>query len=458
MPRKRKRKIPSKPRFKEARKKGYEFLIELGIKKFPVDPFEIIEGNSENWSLLSYSECKEITGEKDPLNLKRDKAEAKTMTKRGSNKYLIVYDDSYQRERIRWTLAHEIGHIILGHLVHYEETALSRGGLNEKQYRVLELEAHWFAEALLSPIHILDNFDIKNVQQIAFLCDISKDASTKSLKHINNNYSNDAIVERKLLRNFYDFFYKDKHLQVTFENLAKYKNSYLYSNLSKICKICSICNSFITISEQNYCHICGKKVPDDFYPYIQTVDPNTLITSLELMQGQHYHTVDTDNLNHVTYCPICKNHHFSRGSSYCKICGSPTMNYCLNENSLLSGGDKYCPKCGSLSSFGYHKVIDNIKEIEIPDLLSYSNGIYEDYIEYEHWNYIIAKMQNHNGNPELFSALEHTKVIRDDDTFVIFISDKFAEDIINKNNGRILKYISHYGFTLATEMRCNYVI
>ena len=118
---------------------------------------------------------------------KTDNAEAKTQIERGTEEYLIVYDDSFSRERIRWTIAHEIGHILLGHLVYYEETALNRGGLTKDQYGVLEVEAHWFAEALLAPNFLLHMYDIKDSQDIAFLCDISKESADKC-ETVNGNY------------------------------------------------------------------------------------------------------------------------------------------------------------------------------------------------------------------------------------------------------------------------------
>lgn len=57
------------------------------------------------------------------------------------NRYLILYDakEGYSR-RLNWTLAHEVGHIYLGH---------TTDGANE------EIEAHFFAAELLAPECIL---------------------------------------------------------------------------------------------------------------------------------------------------------------------------------------------------------------------------------------------------------------------------------------------------------------
>lgn len=39
----RKRKIPTKPNFKRATKRAYDFLVELDIKELPVNPHKIVE-------------------------------------------------------------------------------------------------------------------------------------------------------------------------------------------------------------------------------------------------------------------------------------------------------------------------------------------------------------------------------------------------------------------------------
>lgn len=43
-----------------------------------------------------------------------------TFYQRSQNRYLILYNADCLRTRIRWTLAHELGHILLGHLEHPE--------------------------------------------------------------------------------------------------------------------------------------------------------------------------------------------------------------------------------------------------------------------------------------------------------------------------------------------------
>lgn len=450
----RKRKIPNNPDFRGSTRRGYELLIQSDIKELPVDPFKIVEINSEHWHLLSWSELKHNTGVEDPYNLKRDKAEAKTLIIRGTKEYTIIYDDSFNRERVRWTIAHEIGHILLGHLIYYNETALNRGGLTKKQYGVLEVEAHYFAEALLAPNYLLHLFDIKDSQEIAFLCDISKDAATKCEKHLENYYQNDHTVELALFRNLYEFFYRDKFLQSTVDGINRFYGSYLYDDFYKHCRICRNCNAYIVNSKQKYCHNCGNEIAEWGFPFEQLPTNGLFRGFPKYLEGKFYPPIELGDNNKVLYCPVCKNHIFSKDALHCKICGTTLQNTCKNENTILSGECRYCPDCGGISEFEELSLFDTLKEIEIPELLTFDNGSLEDYIEYEYWDCIIAATYYFEKDLELYSALSLTKAIRDDGSFIIFVPDDMTETIILEHEETLIKCIKKYGQTLITNVRC----
>ena len=79
----------------------------------------------------------------------------------GGDEYLIIYNEDHVPGRIRWTIAHEIGHIALGHL---------RGvsAVTDE-----EAEANYFARELLTPLAVLDELGVRSVAEIAEVCDIS---------------------------------------------------------------------------------------------------------------------------------------------------------------------------------------------------------------------------------------------------------------------------------------------
>ena len=91
-----------------------------------------------------------------------------------SGKWTIIYEDSDPKGRIRFTLAHELGHILLGHELaagfgHYRKITAGRP--------VFEQQADEFAARLLAPACVLWALDITAADEIAALCDISRAAA-----------------------------------------------------------------------------------------------------------------------------------------------------------------------------------------------------------------------------------------------------------------------------------------
>jgi hypothetical protein len=108
--------------------------------------------------------------------------DGETRKRRGDNDYMVVYDDRIEiLGRIRWMLAHELGHIFLGHFTQFDITELVRGDngendicpLSDEEYDVLEKEAHRFAATFLSTAIIIKQIvAVKISQGIEALRDI----------------------------------------------------------------------------------------------------------------------------------------------------------------------------------------------------------------------------------------------------------------------------------------------
>lgn len=202
----RKRKIPENPRYKTVTRKAYQLLAELEISEFPVDPFKIID-QMDSCFLAGWDELRTATGVDDPENLKVRKLDAETTIRRGSGEYLIIYDDTVTYiPRVRFTLAHEIGHIIMGHFVEFEGTSL-REGLTAREKKVLELEADAFAAELLAPRTIIRRFPgMKNdpmwLKQICYLSDKAANIRAIELRRMDFGF---YPQEDTLHRNFYNY-------------------------------------------------------------------------------------------------------------------------------------------------------------------------------------------------------------------------------------------------------------
>lgn len=200
------KKIPTSPNFARAQQAAYALLVECGAHTLPIDPLALIKSLDLPIHALSYQELRANTDCADPLNLRKEHVEAKTLKLRGSSPYMIVYDAESPERRLRWTIAHELGHILLGHLTEYEDTALHLGGLSESAYQVLEVEAHWFAGILLAPHALLAAYGITDRWDIERLCHISDEAARKCASYVRRTSKLRSREEQLIIRNFYRFF------------------------------------------------------------------------------------------------------------------------------------------------------------------------------------------------------------------------------------------------------------
>lgn len=91
------------------------------------------------------------------------------------NMPVILYDQDKPPARIRFTVAHELGHLILGHVVPGEQVVVKR-----EQWHTddpIETAANQFAVRLLAPACVLWGLETDTPEQIARLCNISVQAA-----------------------------------------------------------------------------------------------------------------------------------------------------------------------------------------------------------------------------------------------------------------------------------------
>lgn len=87
--------------------------------------------------------------------------------------WYVIYDDSELKTRTRFTIAHELGHIFLGHEM--------KNGLYTRKNNMFkptdETEADMFAARLLAPACVLWGINAQTAEQIASVCNISHEAA-----------------------------------------------------------------------------------------------------------------------------------------------------------------------------------------------------------------------------------------------------------------------------------------
>lgn len=133
------------PDLNRAARMAYKTLLALHIESLPVDPLMILSF-CKNTRVRTYDEIASRFGISDPAHLKwyyLDNKDAYTVRqeKNGKTLFELIYDSHANPARQRFTLAHELGHIVLKH---------------QKEEWWEEKEADQYAAQLLAPRPLFD--------------------------------------------------------------------------------------------------------------------------------------------------------------------------------------------------------------------------------------------------------------------------------------------------------------
>lgn len=173
--------IPYK-RYTEIRDADWQLLLDLQIKELPVKISEILTAlgikvytYKGNYSNLASFGLEDMTKSCDAFTL------------RLNGKYIIFYDESKLPARIRFTLAHELGHIILGSGFTKTKTGMlitARNSEPAENDSPEETEANMFAARLLAPSCVLHELKLFTVEEIMKCCNITQSAAKFRLKRL----------------------------------------------------------------------------------------------------------------------------------------------------------------------------------------------------------------------------------------------------------------------------------
>ena len=143
--------------YKNARNVSWQCLIDYKVNSLPVKVSRIAK--QADIVLLKNS----------VINLLTQNESGTTLVQ--NDKLYIIYADEQSPQRCRFTIAHELGHIFLGHL-------FCKDGNGFATTDDAERSANVFARDLLAPACVLHELHITNAAAIANLCDISLAAAT----------------------------------------------------------------------------------------------------------------------------------------------------------------------------------------------------------------------------------------------------------------------------------------
>ncbi len=149
--------------YKIARNKAWKTLIECKICELPLNLAKVI--NHYGIYLIKYSDSDYIRRHSSPT----EDGYSRLMDK----KPVIYYNDAKPIHRVRFTIAHEIGHILLGHLSK-GETLHRNTELDTQDFK--EQQANIFARDILMPAVVIHHLTSSHTD-ISNLCNVSEQSA-----------------------------------------------------------------------------------------------------------------------------------------------------------------------------------------------------------------------------------------------------------------------------------------
>lgn len=145
------------PDYDRAATQAYRCLIRLQVRELPVRPLAVLR-KCRNTVVYTYQQAAEHL-DMTEAEFERRYGDADAFTIRGGEKYVVCYREGGNPARLNFTLAHELGHILL----HHTDDAAAD-----------EAEANCFAGHLLCPEPVVEGM---GVEDVAALCYVSRSAA-----------------------------------------------------------------------------------------------------------------------------------------------------------------------------------------------------------------------------------------------------------------------------------------
>ena len=174
--------------YKNIRDASWRCLVDYKIDRLPVNLTSI--SRTADIKILKNSTVEELSPNESGISLYID------------GKWYIIYDDENLPARSRFTVAHELGHIFLGHKL--------KKGYHARTFDTrrpqVEHEADSFAARLLAPACVLWGLNLHTPEEISAACGISLTAAKIRSERMSVLYDRNKFLTNPLERAVYDNF------------------------------------------------------------------------------------------------------------------------------------------------------------------------------------------------------------------------------------------------------------
>ncbi len=189
--------------YKKARDLSWEILLTADITSLPVDLNKVLKAVDVKAILY----CDAFFDTDSP----RLRGSDGFVTKIGGKKAIYLNEQKGTTQRRRFTLAHELGHIVLDHPITpiiYRNSEIDEGQKPE------EVQANVFARDLLMPAGVLAALHVTTVDEIIRICNVSRVSAQIRLERLTELYKRNKFgahpLERQVVSQFKDFISSKK--------------------------------------------------------------------------------------------------------------------------------------------------------------------------------------------------------------------------------------------------------
>ena len=190
-------------KYKQARNMSWEILIKSGVDKLPIDLNQIVD--TVNVDVLPYSALG------DAFNPEMIDTDGFTTNSLTNKKVICINSKHGTLQRRRFTLAHELGHVVLNHPL---KPLVYRNSESDHNQKPEEVQANVFARDLLMPAGVLAALHVTTVDEIIRICSVSHISAQLRLKRLTELYKRGKFgahpLERKVIAQFKAFISNNK--------------------------------------------------------------------------------------------------------------------------------------------------------------------------------------------------------------------------------------------------------
>ena len=354
---------------KKAVQLSAELLRDAGIAFFPIEAKRIFRSFRHQIRLHTYQDLQNASGQIEGASpLKQFSEDGFSIRIRDvlidletgpvtANLWDIYYNSEIKDTRIRFTLMHELGHILLNHH-QILNTDSFEGMQGDPFYRLADTQADWFSISLLAPApavyRLLKEHGFSMPRHSKGIWTVT-DSEAPMLKELGSKPDPTQLVSVAfgISRQA-----AERRLSELPEELALLEEAdkglfcYLEQVHHRSGWYCWVCNTRRQASS-TYCTGCGKGWHYEYRDYGRFSRP-----VMELRENGQF-----------AFCSVCGNDEYGSDASYCPVCGSPVVNECENaryaEGDFIRSGmnvirgthrcrptDIFCGVCGVTTAFG----------------------------------------------------------------------------------------------------------